>query len=119
MKPRPKPVMDPRFRISWGRRFAFGPGKAELLDNISATGSIAEAAKRMGMSYMRAWTLAKSMNRGFVTPLVETVRGGKLRGGAKLTTTGRRVLQLYREIERQSQAAATPGRQKLARLLQS
>jgi molybdate transport system regulatory protein len=117
MKAKPGPRFDPRLRITWGRRFAFGPGKAELLANIRATGSIAEAAKQMGMSYMRAWTLVKSMNRGFVKPLVVTVRGGRQRGGAKLTAIGARVLLLYREIERRSRQAARASEQKLARLL--
>ena len=34
---------------------AFGPGKADLLENIAAAGSISKAAKAMDMSYSRAW----------------------------------------------------------------
>jgi molybdate transport system regulatory protein len=77
----------------------FGPGKAELLEHIAKTGSITQAAKAMGMSYMRAWSLVKSLERGFAEPLVLKLRGGHTRGGAELSQTGREVLRLYRELE--------------------
>jgi len=50
---------------------AMGPGKAELLDAIEATGSISAAARAMGMSYRRAWLLVDTMNRAFDNPLNE------------------------------------------------
>ncbi len=109
--------IDPRLRINFGRRFAFGPGKAELLEHIERTGSISEAAKAMGMSYMRAWTLVKSLDRGFAEPLVIKSRGGSTRGGATLSVTGRRVLCLYREMETASKAAVHAAGKKLNRLL--
>jgi molybdate transport system regulatory protein len=109
--------IDPRLRVNYGRRFAFGPGKAELLEHIERTGSIGEAARAMDMSYMRAWTLVKSLDRGFAEPLVNKSRGGRTRGGATLTKTGRRVLGLYREMETASQAAIQAAGKKLNRLL--
>ena len=51
----------PSIRVYHGRVFAFGPGKAALLEQIGRTGSISEAAKAMEMSYMKAWKLVKSM----------------------------------------------------------
>jgi molybdate transport repressor ModE-like protein len=39
-----------------------GPGKAQLLQYISETGSIAAASRKMGMSYKRAWYLIDTMN---------------------------------------------------------
>ena len=51
-----------RIRIYAGNRM-LGPGKMELLSHIDETGSLSAAAKQMGMSYMRAWTLAKELNR--------------------------------------------------------
>ena len=109
--------IDPRLRINYGRRLAFGPGKAELLEHIERTGSIREAARAMGMSYMRAWTLVKSLDRGFAEPLVNKSRGGSTRGGATLTKTGRRVLGLYREMEAASKVAVHAAGKKLNRLL--
>lgn len=43
---------------------ALGPGKADLLDAIARTGSISKAAKAMGMSYSRAWTLVDTRAMG-------------------------------------------------------
>src|SRR5262249_39537395 len=60
--------LEPRIRILLGSSIAIGPGKAALLDAISETGSIAAAGRRMGMSYRRAWLLAKTMNACFQEP---------------------------------------------------
>lgn len=82
-----------------------GPGKADLLDAIARHGSIRAAAEELEMSYMRAWTLVRTMNAEFRTPLVEKVRGGAAQGGARLTKRGERVLRLYREMEEQAERA--------------
>lgn len=113
----PKLSIEPRIRINYGRGVGFGPGKAELLAHIDLTGSISEAAKAMEMSYMRAWTLVKSMEKGFVEPLVLKVRGGNARGGAALSETGRSVLALYREMEAESTEAMRGAGERFARLL--
>ena len=91
--------MRPRLRVERGKEIALGPGKAELLRHIAATGSIAEAAARMEMSYMRAWKLVKTMEACFRQPLVDARRGGSARGGATLTKAGTEVLKLYHEMD--------------------
>ncbi len=83
-----------------------GPGKAALLEGIRATGSIAAAGRGMGMSYKRAWSLVEEMNAAFAVPLVESSRGGPGGGGARLTETGDRVLQLYAAVLERAGAAA-------------
>jgi len=103
---RKNPIWQPRVRVWRGRDIALGPGKVELLHQIADTGSISKAASRMGMSYMRAWTLVQTMNACFREPLVTAARGGKARGGAGLTQTGRKALELYHQIEEQSRLAA-------------
>jgi molybdate transport system regulatory protein len=85
-----------------GEDIAFGPGKADLLEAIQSTGTISAAATQLGMSYMRAWTLLRTMNDCFREPLVNARRGGAGRGAAALTDMGREVLDLYRRIERES-----------------
>ncbi len=57
------------------------------------------AAKRMGMSYRRAWLLVDTMNGCFQGPLVASVRGGAGGGGARLTPLGVEVLARYRNME--------------------
>ena len=94
-----------RVRVHLDETLMLGPGKAELLEGIAATGSIAEAGRRMDMSYQRAWSLVKTLNAGFAEPLVERQRGGSGGGGARLTASGERVLEIYRAIERECQRA--------------
>lgn len=104
-------------RVVCGTGVALGPGKADLLALVGKTSSIREAAKCMGMSYMRAWMLIKTMNTCFREPLVITCRGGKHHGGAVLTETGKTALQLYRRLEAQSQRACAATWGKLTKLL--
>jgi molybdate transport system regulatory protein len=108
-----------RLRIQRGNEIALGPGKVDLLEHIATTGSIAEAAKRMRMSYMRAWTLLKTMDHCFRKPLVEPTRGGKRHGGTRLTRTGAAAVALYRKMEEKGQAAASKSWKELRRLLRS
>jgi molybdate transport system regulatory protein len=105
-----------RLRVVLERGIAIGPGKADLLEAIAATGSIAAAARGMGMSYKRAWLLVETMNALFRTPLVESVKGGRTGGGARLTPLGEQVLAAYRRMERAATKAAAP---ELARLRRS
>lgn len=101
--------LRPRIRIVDGDgTIVLGPGKADLLDAIARTGSIRAAAAELGMSYMRAWTLVKTMNAAFRAPLVEKERGGAAQGGAQLTPAGKNVLQLYRRIEEKAARATEP-----------
>lgn len=99
--------LRPRIRIVGDDgTIVLGPGKADLLDAIARTGSIRAAAGELGMSYMRAWTLVRTMNDAFRAPLVEKVRGGSEQGGAQLTESGRKVLSLYRKMEEKAARAA-------------
>lgn len=104
-------LLKPRFRVLRRGTIALGPGKMELLAELVETGSLNEAARRLDMSYMRAWTLVKTMNRCFKKPLVATKRGGKRGGGMKVTATGREALALYRAIEAAAlKSSSTPWR---------
>ena len=95
----------PRLRVLLGSATAMGPGKADLLEAIKAEGSITRAARRMGMSYRRAWLLVEAMNECFRAPLVETARGGRRGGGARVTPLGQEVLERYRAMEAKAAAS--------------
>ncbi|KUJ73318.1 molybdenum-binding transcriptional regulator [Ruegeria marisrubri] len=95
-----------RLRVVFGPGEMIGPGKAELLENISRTGSIAAAGREMGMSYKRAWQLVETMNDMFREPVVLSTRGGASGGGATLTETGQQVLAAYRSFETEARSAA-------------
>ncbi len=87
-----------KLQLYCGDEIAIGPGKADLLDAICETGSISAAARRLGMSYRRAWLLVDVMNRCFENPLVETRPGGGQRAGASLSESGQQVLAAYRRL---------------------
>lgn len=113
----PVPSIQPRFRIVCGRDIALGPGKVSLLRLVRDTRSISEAARRMEMSYMRAWSLIQTMNRCFSESVLTTTRGGRDRGGAVLTETGERLLALYEQLEADCLAATEATRKEIVLLL--
>jgi molybdate transport system regulatory protein len=88
-----------RIRLVFDDGAMLGPGKAELLEAIRASGSIAAAGRDLGMSYKRAWMLVETLNATFAAPLVESHRGGRGAGGAVLTPAGEAVLARYRQME--------------------
>lgn len=80
-----------------GKKF-FGPGPARLLELIESEGSIAKAAKKMNMSYKKAWDLISDLNTRGKAPYVVSRKGGESGGGAELTETGKKVLAKYHEL---------------------
>lgn len=102
-----------------GGEILLGPGKADLLAAIGRHGRLAAAARELEMSYMRAWMLVQTLNRGFRGPLVRTERGGSGHGKAILTPLGRKVLGLYRRMEASSLGAMAPAWKSLRALLGS
>lgn len=106
-----------RFRVEVKHAVAIGPGKAAVLQAIAETGSMAEAGRRLAMSYQRVWSLVRAMNSDFIEALVLTQRGGNAGGGAALTPTGTQVLEVYRAIERDAERAAAKRLPQLLALL--
>jgi molybdate transport system regulatory protein len=111
------PALLTRLRVVCGGDIALGPGKADLLALVQETGSIRKAAVQMNMSYMRAWKLVQTMNGCFKEPLVSPVRGGRAGGGAQLTPTGEKALELYREMEVESRRVTKAQWKQLNELL--
>jgi molybdate transport system regulatory protein len=93
-----KALLRIKIQLYLGDEIAFGPGKAELLEAIAGEGSIAAAARALGMSYRRAWLLVDTMNRCFARPLVESTPGRARGGATRVTPDGERVLAAYRSI---------------------
>ena len=82
-----------------------GPGKAELIERIEATGSISAAARAMDMSYRRAWQLVEALNADFRQSVIETAVGGRTGGGARVTPFGRELAASYRTMESKASSA--------------
>ncbi len=107
----------PRLRVLFGGTTALGPGRVVLLDAIGRTGSIAAAAREMGMSYRRAWTLVEAMNKCFKSALVERAVGGKGGGGAVLTQAGHDVIDRYQEMESKASKSVVAELEEFQRLM--
>jgi molybdate transport system regulatory protein len=110
-------ILGARLRIVLAPDIAIGPGKADLLQGIQETGSIAAAGRRMGMSYKRAWYLVVTMNGHFSGPLVTASKGGPKGGGAALTALGEQVLTSYRRMEQRTHRAVERELSRLQALL--
>lgn len=78
-----------------GKRF-FGPGPVELLEYIEQTGSINQAAKKMKMSYKKAWEIVNNLNTITSMPLVLTATGGEKGGGSTLSDEARELISYHR-----------------------
>lgn len=76
-----------------------GVGKVRLMELIDELGSISQAAKTLGMSYKRAWSLIEEVNKIGSLPYVTKEVGGAGGGHASLTEAGRKAIQHYRELE--------------------
>ncbi len=103
------------FRVDFSPDCSVGPGKIALLEHIGATGSLSQAARRLKMSYRRAWLLLEDLNTSFQQPVAEMSVGGRGGGGALLTAFGSELVGAYRSLEAQirkrAQSAFPPNAQ--------
>lgn len=91
-------------KADFGNGLRLGAGKVRLLEMVAETGSISAAARSMEMSYRRAWLLIDELNEIFHLPVVETAAGGSSGGGAKITAHGRRVIDVFHELQAEADA---------------
>ena len=82
-----------------------GDTRIRLLEAIASCGSISQAAKAVPLSYKAAWDAVDAMNNLAERPIVVRTTGGKHGGGTQLTDYGRRLVNLYRALEAEYQAA--------------
>lgn len=80
-----------------GDRF-FGPGRVELLEGIQTEGSISGAAKKMGMSYKKAWNMVNDLNNRGKHPFVLLKKGGEKGGGAYLTPYALDIIDQFKNL---------------------
>jgi molybdate transport system regulatory protein len=113
-----KPEIRFHIRESSGKiALGIGPGKVALLEAIAQTGSITSSAKKLGMSYRRAWLLVEETNSCLVRPAVETATGGQRGGGTTLTPVGAELVRRYRVLERQTAFAVSRNLKSLLRTI--
>ena len=82
------------FENDQGKPF-FGDGRAELLYRIGQTGSLAQAARELKMSYRTAWQHLNDMEKSFGKKLLQRSSGGSRGGGSTLTPEGENLLNRY------------------------
>jgi molybdate transport system regulatory protein len=90
-------------RVFNGEDKLFGPGKLELLQFIQETGSISQAAKKMGLSYKKAWDMVNSLNQLCKNPIVQAQTGGVKGGKTVLTPEGLELMDAFRVLQKNFQ----------------
>ena len=77
-----------------------GEGRVSLLKGIKEKGSLSKAAKSIGMSYKKAWSLIDAVNTRAEQPVITTTIGGKGGGGAQLTAYGKSLVDAFETINK-------------------
>jgi molybdate transport system regulatory protein len=90
---------------------AFGPGPAAILREVERTGSLAGAARALGMSYRTAWGRMKKLENALGTALVAKKGGNK--AGSTLTAYGQVLLEAYEAWEASVRAEAAKKAEEL------
>ncbi len=72
-----------------------GDGRERLLRLIDELGSINAAARRMGLTYRRAWSCLQAMEEKLGVPLLRRKKGGAGGGRSILTEEARDLLEKY------------------------
>ncbi len=92
--------LEPRIKL-WVEkdgRLVLSDYRVQLLKHIGETGSLAEAAQRMGLSYRRAWGKIREIEQNLGVTLVQSEIGGAGGGGSHLTRRGERLVALYQRF---------------------
>jgi molybdate transport system regulatory protein len=84
----------------------FGKGKTEILELIEQEGSIAKAAEKLEMSYKKAWTHIKTLQKNIADELVIPQKGGAGTGGTTLTPKALELIRNYSQLQQDVESFA-------------
>jgi molybdate transport system regulatory protein len=114
--------VEPRSKlwIEQDGRIVLSDYRVRLLELIDETGSLADAAAAMQLSYRRAWGKVREIEQNLGVKLVESAAGGAGGGGSQLTEEGRRLVRLFeefrtsaeRDLEREFRRVFSRGRRR-------
>jgi molybdate transport system regulatory protein len=93
--------MEPRVKL-WvedGGKLVLSDYRVRLLELIDQTGSLADAAAELRLSYRRAWGKVREIEDNLGLRLVESAAGGAGGGGSRLTPDGKRLVALYQRFQ--------------------
>jgi molybdate transport system regulatory protein len=94
-------AMEPHAKL-WledGGKLVLSDYRVRLLVLIDETGSLADPAAGLGLSYRRAWGKVREIEQNLGARLVESAAGGAGGGGSRLTPEGQRLVLLYRRFQ--------------------
>ena len=92
--------MQPRAKV-WieeDGKLVLSDYRVRLLSLIGETGSLADAAAQMQLSYRRAWGKVREIEQNLGVKLVESAAGGAGGGGSTLTADGARLIAMYQRF---------------------
>ena len=95
-------ALEPRIKL-WVEKdglLVLSDYRVQLLQLVAETGSLAEAAERMGLSYRRAWGKIREIERNLGLTLVRSEAGGAGGGSSRLTPDCERLVRLYQRVRR-------------------
>ncbi len=77
--------------------------RVRLLELVAETGSLADAASALGLSYRRAWGKVKELEANLGRPLVSSEVGGAGGGRTALTPEAEELVVAYRRFQQRLQ----------------
>jgi len=89
-----------RIWIETGDNVLLGEGRIRLLKAIDTEGSLSKAAKSIGMSYKKAWTLIDAVNKSAKEAVVTKTVGGLQGGGIIITPYGKKLINAFETINK-------------------
>ena len=88
-----------KFWIEDEGELVFSDWRAELLEAIQTTGSLAAAAAQLNVPYRVAWGKLKQIEDRLGFPLLQSQSGGASGGSTQLTERGRALVSRYRRFQ--------------------
>ncbi len=83
-----------------GGATVFGTGRAAVLKAVAQTGSLNQAAVKLGISYRKIWSIIHTAEERLGYCLLHKQQGGKSGGGATLTDSGQELLDKFIQLDK-------------------
>ncbi|MBF7044637.1 LysR family transcriptional regulator, partial [Campylobacter volucris] len=80
-------------------KLLFGKGKTDILELIGEHGSIAKAAKILGISYKKAWLYIQDLQVNMKEELIVAKKGRGEESGSKLTPRAYELIKNYKILQ--------------------
>lgn len=99
---KPKVGLSPhvKFWLELDGERVFCAGVCQILQAVDETGSIKQAAARVGRSYRFVWGRLKQAEEAFGEPLVATRVGGRDEQRSSVTPAGREMMDAFLALRR-------------------